>query len=105
MPGQGNNIYIFPGVGLGALISESREITDAMFLIAAKTLAGLVRPEDLAVGRVFPSLTKVRDVSLEIAAAVATEAHDTGLAQALRPADLKEDIRSRMFDPVYREYA
>ena len=105
VPGQGNNIYIFPGVGLGALISESREITDAMFLIAAKTLAGLVRPEDLAVGRVFPSLTKVRDVSLEIAAAVAAEAHDTGLAQALRPADLKEDIRSRMFDPVYREYA
>jgi len=104
VPGQGNNIYIFPGVGLGALACEAREVTDQMFLIAAQTLAGLVGPEDLAVGRVYPSLTKVREVSLEIAAAVAEEAHREGLATLPRPADMKADISSRMFRPVYREY-
>ena len=105
VPGQGNNIYIFPGVGLGALVSEAGEVTDAMFLAAARTLAQLVGPDDLAVGRVYPPLTKVRDVSLEIATAVATVAHDAGLARAHRPADLQADIRARMFAPVYRDYA
>jgi malate dehydrogenase (oxaloacetate-decarboxylating)(NADP+) len=105
VPGQGNNIYIFPGVGLGALVSEAREVTDAMFLQAARTLAQLVQPEDLAVGRVYPSLTKIREVSLEIATAVAAAAHDAGLARVPRPADIMSDIRSRMFEPVYREYA
>ncbi|AMY08851.1 putative NAD-dependent malic enzyme 2 [Luteitalea pratensis] len=105
VPGQGNNIYIFPGVGLGALASESREVTDAMFLAAARTLAAMVDPADLELGRVYPALTKIRDVSLRIAAAVAAEAHDLGLAQAARPDDLVADIRARMFEPVYREYA
>lgn len=105
VPGQGNNIYIFPGVGLGALASEAREVTDAMFLAAARTLARLVEPSDLAVGRVYPPLTSIRDVSLRIAAAVAEEAYASGLAQAVRPDDLVADIRHRMFEPVYREYA
>ncbi len=104
VPGQGNNIYIFPGVGLGALVSESREVTDAMFLAAAKTLAGLVEPADLALGRIYPPLTKIREVSLRIATAVATAAHDTGLAQVPRPQDITADILNRMFDPVYPEY-
>jgi malate dehydrogenase (oxaloacetate-decarboxylating)(NADP+) len=104
VPGQSNNIYIFPGVGLGALASETSEVTDAMFLAAARTLAGLVQPEDLAVGRVYPPLTKVREVSLQIATAVATAAHDAGLARSPRPADIAEDVRNRMFEPVYRDY-
>jgi len=105
VPGQGNNIYIFPGVGLGALVSEAREVTDEMFLAAARTLAGLVQPDDLAVGRVYPPLTKIREVSLRIAAAVATAAHDAGLARRARPGNIPEDIRGRMFEPVYRDYA
>ncbi len=105
VPGQGNNIYIFPGVGLGALASGAREVTDAMFLAAARTLAQLVEPADLAVGRVYPALTKIREVSLRIAAAVAAEAHATGLARVARPADLAADIRARMFEPVYRDMA
>ncbi len=103
VPGQGNNIYIFPGVGLGALASEAREVTDAMFLTAARTLANLVGPDDLAVGRVYPALTKVREVSLQIATAVASSAFDAKLAQARRPKDLEADIRKRMFEPVYRD--
>jgi malate dehydrogenase (oxaloacetate-decarboxylating)(NADP+) len=105
VPGQGNNIYIFPGVGLGALASEATEVTDEMFLAAAQTLAGLVQPEDLALGRIYPALTKIREVSLRIAAAVAEVAHRRGLARAPRPADLLEDIRGRMFQPVYRDFA
>ena len=105
VPGQGNNIYIFPGVGLGALASEATEVTDEMFLAAAQTLAGLVQPEDLALGRIYPALTKIREVSLRIAAAVAEVAHRRGLARAPRPADLLEDIRGRMFHPVYRDFA
>ena len=105
VPGQGNNIYIFPGVGLGVLVSEAREVTDEMFLVAARTLAQLVQPEDLAVGRVYPPLTKVREVSLKIAVAVATAAFDAGLAAVPRPTDLAADISARMFKPVYRDYA
>jgi malate dehydrogenase (oxaloacetate-decarboxylating)(NADP+) len=104
VPGQGNNIYIFPGVGLGALASEASEVTDAMFLAAARTLAGLVSPADLAVGRVYPPLTKIRDVSLQIATAVATVAHDAGLARSRRPDDIAADLRARMFEPHYHDY-
>ena len=103
--GQGNNIYIFPGVGLGALACEAREVTDAMFLVAAQTLAALAQPEDLAMGRVYPSLTKVREVSLKIAVKVVEIAYEEGLAQAPRPANIEEDIRRRMFQPVYQDYA
>ena len=105
VPGQGNNIYIFPGVGLGALSSEAAEVTDEMFLAAAQTLAGLVQPEDLALGRIYPALTKIREVSLQIAAAVAEVAHRSGLARAPRPANILEDIRDPMFQPVYRDFA
>lgn len=104
VPGQGNNIYIFPGVGLGALVSESREVTDGMFLAAAQTLAKLVQPEDLAMGRVYPALTKIREVSLGIATAVAEAAYSQGLAARTRPADVVGDIRTRMFDPRYPSY-
>ncbi|MBK8474833.1 MAG: NAD-dependent malic enzyme [Opitutaceae bacterium] len=104
VPGQGNNVYIFPGVGLGALACESREVTNKMFLIAAQTLASLVGPEDFAVRRVYPPLSKIREVSAKIAAAVVEECHREGLAQLPRPADIEADVRARMFQPTYEEY-
>jgi malate dehydrogenase (oxaloacetate-decarboxylating)(NADP+) len=104
VPGQGNNVYIFPGVGLGALACESRQVTDGMFLIAAKTLASLVGEEDLAMGRIYPALSKIREVSLKIATAVAEEVHHEGLARLPRPANIEADISARMFQPVYRNY-
>jgi len=104
VPGQGNNVYIFPGVGLGALACESSEVTNGMFLIAARTLAGLSNEADLAMGRIYPSLTRIREVSLKIATAVAAEAYRAGLAKAPRPADLEADIRNRMFVPEYVDY-
>ncbi len=104
VPGQGNNVYIFPGVGLGALVCEAGRITDGMFLTAARTLASQVGEEDLALGRVYPALSKIREVSVKIATAVADEAHCRGLAGRPRPDDLEADIRARMFVPVYRDY-
>ncbi len=104
VPGQGNNVYIFPGVGLGALVTEASEVTDAMFLAAATTLASLVRPEDLAEGRVYPPLGTIREVSLEVATAVARVAHDSKVARVRRPRNIRADIRKRMFQPTYRQY-
>ncbi|WP_404423752.1 NAD-dependent malic enzyme [Nibricoccus sp. IMCC34717] len=103
-PGQGNNVYIFPGVGLGALVAQARVVTDEMFLAAAYTVADLVGPEDLAVGRIYPGLTRIRDVSAKIATAVANLAWRDGTAQRAKPDDVEADVRSRMFEPVYHPY-
>lgn len=103
-PGQGNNVYIFPGVGFGALACGAKEVTDAMFLAAARRLAELVTPEDLAVGRIYPALTRLREVSLELAIAVVAEARKAGLATIELPADPREALIASRFEAVYRDY-
>ena len=103
-PGQGNNVYIFPGVGLGVLAARSRRVTDEMFLAAAHALAAEVRDADLAVGRVYPELSRVREVSARVASAVAAIAFDRGLTSGPRPPDLEELVRARMWTPTYRGY-
>ena len=105
VPGQGNNAYIFPGVGLGAVVSRSRRVTDEMFLAAARVLAQQVSDEDLALGRVYPSLSRIREVSALIAAEVAAIAYRQGLSQRDAPADILADVREQMFQPVYPHYA
>ncbi len=103
-PGQGNNVYIFPGVGLGVLATRSRLVTDSMFLAASRTLAEEVQESDLACGRVYPELNHIRRVSLRIAMAVAEEAWALGLAEIERPDDLENFLQGQMFTPEYREY-
>lgn len=103
-PGQGNNAYIFPGVGLGVIACEARHITDEMFTAAAKALAGAVSDEDLNSGRVYPPLDRIREVSVDIAAAVCEVAFRQGLARRTRPSDLHAFLRSFMYEPVYRDY-
>lgn len=105
IPGQGNNVYIFPGVGLGALVVEAREISDRMFLVAARTLAGMVTEEDLAIGRIYPSLTRIREVSVRIATEVAREALRSGLARVpLDPEEVETVVRQSLYQPHYRSY-
>jgi malate dehydrogenase (oxaloacetate-decarboxylating)(NADP+) len=105
VPGQGNNAYIFPGVGLGVVASEARRVTDAMFIKAASTLASLVRDAELAEGRVYPALTRIQEVSMAIAVEVATEAYAQKLTRQARPKDLAAHIRAQMFRPEYPVYA
>lgn len=100
-PGQGNNVYVFPGIGLGVLACSSSRVTDSMFLAAARTLAAEVSDEDLAHGSVYPPLKSIREVSLKIATSVANEAYELGLAQATKPDDISADISKRMFNPDY----
>ncbi len=101
VPGQGNNAYIFPGVGLGIIASGSRLVTDEMFLTAARTLANLVTEADLAQGRIYPPLRQIRDVSLAIAVAVARSAERSGLATEKIPADAWNAIKALMYQPNY----
>ncbi len=101
VPGQGNNSYIFPGVGLGVVVSEASRVTDEMFAAAAKTLADKVTTDDLAMGRVFPSLSRIREVSHAIAIEVAKIAYDRGLARAARPSDLAAAVTAAMYQPTY----
>ena len=103
-PGQGNNAYIFPGVGLGVVISKSSRVTDDMFIAAADTLANMVSEEDLAKGRLYPPLAKIRDISCEIAVNVARVAFDNKTAQLVRPENLEECVRDSMFQPDYPSY-
>jgi malate dehydrogenase (oxaloacetate-decarboxylating)(NADP+) len=100
-PGQGNNAYVFPGIGLGAIACNASKLTDSLFLRAARTLAAQVQPADLAAGTVYPPLQDIRAVSLEIATAVAELAWEQGLAQAPRPDDIRSAIRSLMYVPDY----
>jgi malate dehydrogenase (oxaloacetate-decarboxylating)(NADP+) len=105
VPGQGNNAYIFPGVGLGVLASGGRLVTDQTFLAAARALAGEVVESDLATGRVYPPLTRIREVSIKIALAVADLAYRRGLAAEPTPPDLAERIQQLIYEPHYVEYA
>jgi malate dehydrogenase (oxaloacetate-decarboxylating)(NADP+) len=104
IPGQGNNSYIFPGVGLGVVASGARLVTDEMFFEASKALANEVTEADLSQGRIYPPLDRIRKVSLSIACAVAEVAYRRGLALSRRPDDLVGSIRSQMYEPVYKSY-
>ncbi|MDH3429937.1 MAG: NAD-dependent malic enzyme [Gammaproteobacteria bacterium] len=105
VPGQGNNAYIFPGVGLGAIVSGARTITDDMFLVAAHSLANQVKDTDLERGRVYPPLSRIRKVSAVIGRDVANLVYDKGLTDKERPEDISADIREYMYQPVYPHYA
>jgi malate dehydrogenase (oxaloacetate-decarboxylating)(NADP+) len=104
VPRQGNNSYIFPGVGLGAIASGTRLVTDEMFMSAAKTLANLVPKSDLDQGSLYPALPRIREVSAHIAAAVAQIAYQHGLAAGSAPNDLLAHVQSHMYDPRYCNY-
>src|SRR5450631_1458287 len=101
VPRQGNNSYIFPGVGLGVIASGARLVTDEMFMAAAHTLAQSVTEADIAQGSLYPALPRLREVSAQIAAAVADVAYQRGLANGPPPNDLLAYVQSQMYDPHY----
>ena len=101
VPRQGNNSYIFPGVGLGVIASGARLVTDEMFMAAARTLARLVSEEDIEQGSLYPALPRIREVSAQIAAAVANVAYKRGLAAGQPPNDLLAYVQAQMYDARY----
>jgi malate dehydrogenase (oxaloacetate-decarboxylating)(NADP+) len=102
VPGQGNNAYIFPGVGLAAVACQLTQVTDEMFFTAAKALAQEVDEDDLSRGRIYPPLTDIRKASAAIATRVAETAYSRGLARLERPADLRAHIEKEMYWPEYQ---
>jgi malate dehydrogenase (oxaloacetate-decarboxylating)(NADP+) len=106
VPGQANNAYIFPGVGLGLIVSGAAQATDGMFYAAARTLAEMTSEEAIAQGCLFPPLTEIRDVSAAIATAVAELAYERGLASkpVAHGVDLADHVRRQMYEPIYPAY-
>lgn len=99
VPRQGNNCYVFPGLGLGAVFAQAKWMPSQMFLVAAQTLAQMVTEEDLAQGSLYPSLDRVREASKLIGIAVANYAWDHDLAQACRPDDVAAVMDDFMYEP------
>ena len=104
VPRQGNNAYIFPGLGLGVTLVRARRVTESMFAAAARRLGELATEPDLAQGSLYPPLEQIMEVSAKIAVAVAEVAYREGLATVPRPADLPAFVRANRYDPAYPAY-
>ena len=101
VPGQGNNVYIFPAMGMAVFATEATHVTEEMFIVAAKAVAEQVTEENLAMGLIYPPQSRILDVSLLAAERIAIYIFDQGLARAPRPKDIGGLIRSCVYRPLY----
>jgi malate dehydrogenase (oxaloacetate-decarboxylating)(NADP+) len=101
VPGQGNNAYIFPGLGLGVLQAGVTRINDELLITAARTLAETVSEYQLELGCLYPPLNTIREVSLKIAVAVGRRAEQLGLTSKVLGADFEAEVKMSMYDPRY----
>ncbi len=102
--GQGNNVFIFPGVGLAAITAEVKKITMDMFTTASFALADYVSQEDLDAGSVFPKISELRDVSIHVARAILEQIQQTDADGYLRDKDISKELAARIWEPVYLPY-
>jgi malate dehydrogenase (oxaloacetate-decarboxylating) len=103
--GQANNVFVFPGVGLGAIVARAREVTDRMFLVAAEALANMLTAERLDEGALYPPLAQLRRISRQIAIAVAREARDEGVAHIASDEEIEAAVDRSMWKPEYAYYS
>jgi malate dehydrogenase (oxaloacetate-decarboxylating)(NADP+) len=103
VPGQGNNVYIFPAMGMAVFATEATRVTEEMFIVAAEAVAEQVTDEDLSVGLIYPPQSRILDASLHVAERLASYIFDQGLARVPRPDDIGSLIRARAYRPVYPE--
>ena len=101
VPGQGNNVYIFPALGMAVFATEASRVTEDMFIVAAHAVAEQVTDEDLASGLIYPTQSRILETSLHVAERVAAHIFDRGLARVPRPDDIGALIRTRAYHPVY----
>ena len=101
---QCNNLYVFPGVGLGALVAKAPKVTAAMFVAASRALSGLVTPAQEARGQLLPPMADIRGVSRAVAKAVAIEARDSGLGRLLGDEEYERIIARAQWEPEYAPY-
>lgn len=99
--GQGNNVFVFPGIGLGALVAGASAVTDEMFTVAAAELAAQVSEDDLRDGALFPRLRHLRGITARIAAAVVRQAQRQGLAKPMEESRIGLAVAAAMWDPAY----
>jgi malic enzyme len=99
--GQGNNVFIFPGVGLGVLVSHAREVTESMFTVAALALAESLDEHDLAEGALYPSVNELRRISAKVAQAVVREARDLDLGDQIPGDSISTLVEDAMWTPAY----
>ena len=101
IPGQGNNVYIFPAMGMAVLATEARRVTEAMFIIAARAVAEQVTEANLAAGLIYPPTSNILAASLHVAGRIAEYVFAHDLAGIARPADIDAHIRALAYKPVY----
>jgi len=101
IPGQGNNVYIFPAMGMAVLATESTRVTEQMFIVAAKAVADQVTQEELDSGLIYPPQSQILDASLHTAAKIAEYIFDQGLARVKKPKDIEAHIRKMAYKPTY----
>ena len=101
VPGQGNNVYIYPAVGLAVYATVASRVTDEMFLRAAESLAARTTHAELDIGLIYPPISRIHESAVEVSIDVATLIFDRGLARVERPANIGEWIRSMVYDPSY----
>jgi malate dehydrogenase (oxaloacetate-decarboxylating)(NADP+) len=102
LPGQANNFYIFPAVGMAIYATQTRRVTDEMFIEAARALADQMTPGELEQGLLFPPQSNILETEIKVAARVAKVVFDSNLARVARPADGEAFIRSHVYKPEYR---
>ena len=101
MPGQGNNVYIFPAMGMAALATEATRITEEMFIVAARAVAEQVSDAELATGLIYPPQSNMLAASLHTAGRIAEHIFDHGFARIARPADIGKHLAELAYKPVY----
>jgi malate dehydrogenase (oxaloacetate-decarboxylating)(NADP+) len=103
VPGQGNNVYIFPAMGMAVFATEATRVTEEMFIVAAQAVAEQVTEENLSMGLIYPPQNRILEASLHVAGRIAAYIFDQGLARVPRPGDVGALIRARAYRPVYAE--
>jgi malate dehydrogenase (oxaloacetate-decarboxylating)(NADP+) len=101
-PGQGNNVFIFPALGMAVFATRAKRVTDDMLLTAAEAVAEQITEKDFAGGLIYPAVRNIREVSVNVAVRIAEVIFESGRAGVRRPGNLRAFIRKQTYQPVYR---